>query len=334
MYFCVYKILIFDLTCCRHEQLFKISPMTSLTMPDHMQLQVLRNATLFSLTRHTRSNRRQAGKNRMQTDGNKQRLNVTKQLLVSQELDAINDHLNEIYTWCLDRAMPSSDARRGIYFVRRTMVEEFEARLDIAQSVLKTDLVPAFLTTYDQCREKMKRPAPDGLGDLYVETDYPTQEVLADAFSIEWSWLSLSVPDELPSEVRERESEKLRRSFEEAQEEIRYALRAGFKEMVQHAVDRLSIKPGEKPKVFRSTLVSNFKQFFDTFQAKNLMDDTELAQLVQEAQNVVAGLPKNVDELREIPSIRASAAASFAELNDSLGSLVIEKPSRKFDFED
>jgi hypothetical protein len=38
--------------------------------------------------------------------------------------------------------------------------------------------------------------------------------------------------DDLPEEIRTRENQKLRESFEQAQEEIRYALRAGFKDLV------------------------------------------------------------------------------------------------------
>lgn len=302
---------------------------------DRSQLQVLRNAMLFSLTRHTWSNRRKADKSRVQTDADKKRLNVTKQLMVSPELDAINEHLNEIYTWCLDRSMPSNAVRRGIYFVSRDMIQPFEAQLAQARRRLRDDLIPAFLATFDSCKEKMKQPAPDGLGDLYLESDYPTKDGVRELFSIEWSWLELSVPGELPEEVRERENEKLRRSFEEAQEEIRYALRAGFKEMVDHAVERLTVKPGEKPKMFRDTLVTNFKHFFDTFEARNLMNDSELAELVEQAKAVVSGLPsEDAKQLRDVPAYRAIAAASFADLNRAMDTLVIEKPSRRFDFED
>ncbi len=349
---------------------------------------------LFSLTTHRFSNRRAASRTLVQTTGDKAKLNVTKAILVSPELDKINDLLNETYSWCFERAMQSSAVRRGIYFVKRTLITEFEGRLAEASAKLNDgpdSLVAKFLATYDACKERMKLPAVpanlatgdrvyvaaglqtysgviasrvegkgeakfevlfdspaprtvyaaseffSGLGDLYNEKDYPTVEQLRSAFSFDHSWLALSVPDDLPEEVREREVKKLRESFEMAQEEIKYALRAGFKEMIDHCVDRLTPGANGKPKVFQQSLVTNFRAFFDTYNAKNLMEDSELESLVNQAKAVVNGLPRDASEaadaLRSSPDIRATTAQSFADLNAKLGELVIEKPVRKFDFD-
>lgn len=356
-------------------------------------LQVLRNAMLFSLTTHRFSNRRSADRALVQTTGDKRKLNVTKALLVSPDLDKVNDLLNETYAWCFERAMQSSAVRRGIYFVKRNMVVEFEAKLAEANAKLNGEngLVAKFLATYETYKERMKLPAAPvspvagdqvtvaeglvtfsgtvvrqddkglylldfptdqawpsrltyaasefvgGLGNLYKESDYPTVDVLREMFSLEHSWLALSVPDELPEEVRERETKKLRESFESAQEEIRYALRAGFKEMVAHAIERLTVKDGEKPKVFRETLVTNFRAFFDTFNARNLMEDSELESLVNQAKAVVNGLPRDASEaadaLRSSPDIRATTVTQFAALNAQLDTLVIDKPIRRFDLD-
>lgn len=301
----------------------------------HSDITILRQAMLFSLTRRVWSNRQQADKVHIQTTGDKKKLNLTKQLLNSPELDAINEHLNEVYKWSLNRAMPSTTIRRGIYFVKQTMISEFEARLIAAQRKLRDVLVPAFIRTYPLCVLAMRQPAAEGgLGDLFEETDYPSIEELSkpDVFSIEWSWLALSVPDELPEEVREREVKKLRDSFKQAQEEIRWALREAFKQLVDHAVERLTPGPDGKVKEFRNSLVTNFEDFFDTFHARDLMDDAELQQVVAQAREIVRGLP-DPKKLRQQADLQYDTAKSFAKVGKVLDTMVATKPTRLFDLE-
>jgi len=107
--------------------------------------------------------------------------------------------------------------------------------------------------------------------------------------------------------------------------------------MVDHAIDRLTVKDGAKPKIFRESLVTNFRAFFDTFNARNLMEDAELEALVNQAKAVVNGLPRDAseaaDSLRTSPDIRTTVVAQFSALNAQLDTLVIEKPIRRFDLE-
>lgn len=292
------------------------------------EIAILRNSMLFSLTRRAWSNRRQADKSKIVTTADKSKLNLTKQLLVSAELDAITDHMNEVYNWCMGRAMPSA-TRRGIYFVRRDMVAEFEAALETALTKLQTELVPAFLRNYlGQCEEMRTK-----LGDFFDERDYPGVDVIEASFSIEWSWLALSVPNELPEEVREREVAKLRQSYADAQTEIRQALRTGFKDLVDHAVERLTPATDGTPKVFRNSLINNFNEFFDTFHARNLMDDAELAGAVSQARQILSGI--NPEALRTSDDIRQQVIAGFqqvAALTDGL--VVVSQNARRFSLDD
>lgn len=319
-------------------------------------LKVLQNAVLFSLTRRAWSNRKQVNRSQILirgTDGAantaaSNRTNTTKDLLVSPELEAINKHLNVAYTWSLQRSMSprSKDAsdeggngalRKGIYFVRRTVLGEFEAFLKAANDKLTGELIPRFLASYDERREAMRRPDKEGgLGDLFDARDYPKADALRSAFGIQWTWLALGVPDDLPDVIRQRENEKLRASFLEAQEEITLALRGGFRELIAHATERLTSAPGEKPKIFRDSLVENFNEFFATFNARNMMEDADLERLVTQARQVISGLgsdAKNAAEtLRNSPDTRQATIAQFATLNATLDAMTIEKPSRKFDW--
>lgn len=311
-------------------------------------LKVLQNAVLFSLTRRAWSNRKQVEKAKLPPELRSNKTNTTKELLISPELDAISKHLNTAYAWSLARSMSprASDGdadggngalRKGIYFVRRTELANFETFLSEANAKLTGELIPAFLATYDDRREAMRRPIADGgLGDLFDARDYPKGEALRSMFGIQWTWLALGVPDDLPAVIRERENEKLRASFVEAQEQITLALRGGFRELIDHAVERLTVAPGEKPKIFRDSLVENFKEFFETFNARNMMEDNDLEKLVNQAKTVIGSLGNDTktaaEALRNSPDMREETIAKFAQLNATLDTMVIEKPARRFNF--
>jgi hypothetical protein len=290
---------------------------------------VLRNAMLFSLTRRAWSNHIRADKAKVETTADKKNLNLTKRLLNSPELDKVTDHLNETYDWCLARAMPSTALRRGIYLVKRDMVAAFEAYLTAAERRLKDELIPAFLGTYDECQLEMAMAKEQGgLGDLYDEKDYPTKDEIPGMFGIEWAWLALSVPNELPEEVRARETTKLRESYSRAQEEIVAALRTGFKQLVDHAVERLTPDADGKQKILRGTFVSNFQAFFETFNARDLMDDRELAAVVEQARQILGST--DVETLRKEVKVREELAARFSEVLPVLDNLVTTRPGRRF----
>lgn len=290
---------------------------------------VLRNAMLFSLTRRAWSNRRRADKNKVETNADKKNLNLTKRLLNSPELDALMDHLQETYDWCLARAMPSTAMRRGMYFVKRDMIPVFEAYLVDAKRQLSEKYLPKFIETYEECKLEMKMDKEQGgLGDMYNENDYPKPEDIPVMFDIQWAWLALSVPNELPEEIRERETAKLRESYEKAQDEIVSALREGFKQLVDHAVERLTPGADGKQKVLHATAVENIREFFETFSARNLMNDSELAGVVEQAKKILGDT--DIDTLRKEAPVRERIAAQFSDVTKVLDGLVTTRPGRRF----
>jgi hypothetical protein len=313
--------------------------------------QILRASMLFSLTRRAWSNRCKVGNDKLKTDETAEngiivptkvtkRVNATKRLIQCQAYDNIITHLNETYTWCLARSMMATGVSRGVYFVRRDMVESFEVYLDEARRKLMEELLPIFIGMYPAAKLMAKRPMDDahpeysGLGSLYNEADYPTDASLLESFGIEHSWFALSVPDELPEEVRVKENAKLRASFETAQQECLFALREGFNGLVSHAIDRLKVAPGEKPKVFvADSMVDGFMGFFDCFRARNLMDDAALEEVVGKAQEVVMGFAPNIKNLKESVGLRNQVAGKFEEIKTVMDGLLKNRPVRRMVFE-
>lgn len=313
-------------------------------------VQILRSAMLFGLTRRMWSNRRMADRSKVKTterdeNGNEHdetvgdNLNVTKRLIRCEEYDAIVSHLTATYNWVQSRSMLACGVGKGVNFVRRDSVDEIIAKIEADREVLVNELVPAFIAAYPKAKENAKRPVnrrkPEdgGLGSLYDENDYPTPERLAASFEIEYRVFALSVPDELPEEIRQRENTKLKESFERAQQEVLFALREGFTGLIEHAIERLKVKPGEKPKVFvADAMIDRFMEFFNTFRHKNLMDDQALEDVVGRAQEIVEQFAPNLQNIKSNANMRNHVAGKLEEVKATMDGLLKDRPARRFDF--
>jgi hypothetical protein len=229
----------------------------------------------------------------------------------------------EAKAWCLERCMPSF-IKSGVFVVRLDMVQAFEAHLAAQNKRLAAELIPAFKRAYPA----QVQQAEQRLKDQFDIRDYPDASLFDTAFGVEWGWVTFGVPENVPADVRARELKKLQEKMLDAEKEIRAALRESFNDLLAAAVERLKVAPGEKPKVFRDSLLENFTQFFDTFKAKNLMDDRELEAVVEKARTVIAKVTP--DALRERSTVRQKTVAAFEQVKAEVDKLVASAPSRRF----
>ena len=288
---------------------------------------LLAQASLFTLTQRKGGNRKKADLGRVETEADKGQLHLTKQLIESDQYRALTRYLNESKKWCLMRCMPSF-IKNGVYVVRLDMIREFEVKLKADIEYMRTVLIPEFKATYPA----KIRDAEMRLSDQFDLRDYPDASLFDSAFGIEWGWISFGVPDNVPKDVQEREYAKLQEKILDAEKEIKAALRIAFGELVEKAVEKLKVKPGEKPPVFRDTMIDNFTEFFQTFRARNLMDDEELNRVVGKAQEILTKITP--DALRFRITIREKTAKAFEEVKREVDQLISDAPSRKFRLEE
>jgi hypothetical protein len=223
--------------------------------------------------------------------------------------------------------MPSF-LKDGIYIVKLEEVGNFEVELARIRDELNDKLVPAFIEVYPSQVIESR----EALGIQFNEVDYPQPEALRASFKIQWNWISFSVPDKLPEGVRQQEIEKLQKSYQDAQTEIIASLRAGFGEMVKRIIERLKPDPSGKKKIIKDSFIENFDNFVNTFQAKNLMDDTELADTVGKAKALLEGI--SAESLRDSANLRESIKDDFETIKAEVDKLIQDAPSRRFDFEE
>jgi len=228
------------------------------------------------------------------------------------------------------KALPSK-IKEGLFIVRKDLVEEFETDLKAALEELHRDYIPPVLADYQFAKERARgTPVKQGgLGPLYREADYATAEEFCEQFSLEWQYLQLGIPDDLPAVLRQEAVEKLNRQFTEAAEEVKLALRESFADLINHASEKLKPSENGKQQIFRDSLLGNIAQFCEVFESRNLMGDSELAALVSSAKNVLTGLQP--DRVRKFANIREEVKGKFDEIKAQLDGMLTTKKSRKFD---
>lgn len=286
----------------------------------------LKGCCAINLATRSWGNRRQGNIDKVQTDADKSRLKLTKSLIVAEEYDAIVRYQRETRDWVLKRTMPLPGFPGGLYLAKVEFVRMIDSELPKRverMNNLVADLCAVYTRKVNEAREK--------LNGQFRETDYPQLEELPALFAITHNWVAFDVPDNLPADIIEQERSKLEAKFKDAGEEILYALREGFQKLVSHAVERLTVAPGEKEKVFRDTLIGNIQEFIETFSARNLMNDADLEQLVGRAKGIITGV--SPQGLRDSDSLREKTKNAFAEVKSQLDKMVMDKPTRKFEFD-
>ena len=259
-------------------------------------------------------------------DADPARFKHSKQLIVSDEYDAIVTYQNETNALVKRYSMPSF-VFPGVVAVANGGVEGLDAMLREREAAL-----PAKVQVLVNNMPRLIESARKDLNGNFNMEDYPDLSDIASRFAIRWQWIAFDVPEGLSPELREVEAKKLRERFEEAQQEIVCALREGFAKLVSDAVERLKVAPGEKPRIFRDSLIENFKEFFDTFEMRNLMDDKDLGAIVEQAKALLAGVKP--DTLRSNSTMRNEVAESLSKVQEVVTKLITETPVRKFDFTD
>jgi len=289
-----------------------------------IKAELLKNSVAFSISCSRWGNLRRANKEEVQTGADKDMLRLSKKLVDSKEYEAIVKIQNRIRKWIEDNSVPSF-FHRGVFLIATNTVNDVEKYLERAKGTMK-DMVEEFIQAY---REQII-DAKEKLGPQFNQGDYPSPEYLRNSFDISWKWISFDVPQNLPDEVFKAEREKAEKIWAEATENVKQCLRTSFMKLIAHAKEKLTVAPGEKPKVFRDSLMNNIEEFLNTFNNRNIVNDKDLEELVGQTRGLLA----NPKSLRTDVSLRAKVAQEFENVSKTLDKMIIKKPSRRFCFDD
>ncbi|MGA2226911.1 MAG: DUF3150 domain-containing protein [Syntrophobacteraceae bacterium] len=261
------------------------------------------------------------GSNLMEKIGNSEWLKGAKVLIDPDCLSTVRSVLSKARTHLQKAALPFPI--HGLTLVPKETLTRIDETLCQMKSEFEAE-VEKFIESYDYEREK----ARESLGHLFNEADYPIN--VREKFRFEWRFITLDIPGKsgiLSPELYEREKEKFQTLMEETRELATVALREEFAGIVRHMVERLSGEEDGKPKKFKNSMMEKMGEFLDSFGDRNLFADDKLAELVDQARDVVNGL--STDELRQDGNLRKYIADEMDHLRISVDGALEDLPRRK-----
>lgn len=300
-----------------------------MNIPTIEQSPIQRDAVILYLSVGRLRTRRKLAANQVQSDIDPDMLHVSKEILQSAELKAVQQHDTETRTWIRARALPSPFSKKGLLLLPVRLIESVMGKIDTAQ-VERLALIESFMLAYERC----KADAAGKLGSAYDESDYPSAEKVRETFFFECQMWELNAPGKLKSvskDLYQRELLKMDNMWAEASRTVTGVLLDEFRKMTAHMVDRLT--PGEdgKQKIFRDSVVTNMMEWMDLFKARNLTNDEDLVNIVDRAKELISGI--DAKTLRDSAGLRNQMATDFAGLVTRLDEAIINVPVRAIDLD-
>jgi hypothetical protein len=261
----------------------------------------------------------------VQVDADPEMLRVQKALFKSPEYDAICRTDRKITKYLQTRCLPSL-LKQGAYLLPIPLIEEVDKALATFGAERK-GLVRILSERFPDIVRESEKP----LGELFNLSDYPSAKELDRVFDMTVRYITFTVPENLKeasASIFQRERSKAQVIWAEATEEVRQVLRAGLSEFVDRMINGLNPRTDGKKKNVRTTLLDQITDFLGTFAARNITNDDELTQLVDQARKLLAGV--DAKTLSTDQELRTSIQKGFNEMKQTLDSIVSDKPVRRF----
>lgn len=256
--------------------------------------------------------------------GDQDWIRARKFLVNPDKLNAIKAVVGRARSYLQKKALPFPIA--GLTLIPKDAIFDIDATLGEFQFEFWQE-VESFLDIYDFARAEAKR----SLDNLFNEADYPID--IRSKFRFQWQFLTLSVPGKnsvLNPALYEQEKQKFLALMDETRELAITALRAEFKGLIDHMVNRLTGDKDGKPKQFKGSMVEKMNDFLENFSTRNIFQDNELSELVAHAKAVVSGI--NPEQLRNSEFLREHVATAMNRIKETVDENLINIPRRKIRF--
>lgn len=274
--------------------------------------------------------RKQISSKAVESDIDKKMLHVSKDILEAPELEAIQQHDNELRNWVRERCLPSPFRKKGVLILPVRLIEDVMARIDASQAS-RLALIETFMLAYAARKEEARPKLASG----FNEADYPPDDAVRKTFTFECQMWELSAPGQLQSvnrDLYQRELVKMNNMWDQASETISAVLLQEFRKLTAHMAERLMPGDDGKGKTFRDTTITNLTEWLGLFSARNLTNDSELVAVVDRARALIQGVdPENV---RDSDDLRNTLARDFAEITQQVDAAIISRPARAIELDE
>jgi hypothetical protein len=302
--------------------------MTTATMPETTAVNLTDKTVCLKVEFSIFGNTRKLRQSQYQVEADKSMVRANKKLLDSKELEDIRSAAGELRRWVYDTCLPFEE---GIHFVPIQAIPQVETRMKAFRADFD-QLVSKFVVHYSELRQD----AQQRLNGLFNPADYPSEHEISKLFSFSWRYLSFAVPGqlaEIDSAIYEQETAKAQQKLNNAVEEITGALRGTFAELVAHLKDTLTDDPvtGKRKKFYEST-VTKLRDFINSWDFRNVLNDDQLAEQVQAIKALLGD--SSIEAIKTTDTLRDKLRNGTSQVCATLETLVASHGARVYRDED
>lgn len=257
--------------------------------------------------------------------GNVDFLRGRKLLLAPDSTALIKQHIGKARSYLRKISLPFPI--KGCVLVPKKLIPEIQEHLKEIEWHYNS-AVEDFLYWYPQT----VKDAKESLGELFDECDYPTQEAVKNKFRFQWRYITIgpSVSRVLPPSIYKEEVKKFRELMEQARREAITALREEFVDLVTNIADKLQNHDDGRPRRLRDAAVENLKQFLDNFSSRNIFEDEQLSELVEQCRGIITNT--NANAIRGNTQVREEVHLQMEKILAGIDASLEDLPRRRLRF--
>lgn len=302
--------------------------------------QIARETVILRLSTHSLGLRKKLATADVAPDADEALVHVGKDVLDkgAEPIKAIRKADSQAAAWIKMRRIENPILAAGSHLIPLRLIPDVREFL-AWYSRKREDLVWEFCAQYEDLKADARdRLAPQG---LYDPDDYPDVDAVREAFSVEWSFdASINLPeamrehrDQVYRAVYAEQRDRAESQWREATEEIRQALREGFRVLVSHMASQLAPDPQTgKPRKLYDSMLEKVTTFLDGFEARDLTRDGELGALVAQARQIAIGV--TTDGLRQDGTMREHVGAAMGRISEAIDGMISTVPGRRIRLDD
>lgn len=254
---------------------------------------------------------------------------VVQKLFGKDYLSPLVSQRAEFFAWLERHAVRSSLLGSGFYLVPHSLIPMVIEKIE-AMTTERNELIDEFEGKYEDAQKEAKLK----LGIHFDPSRYPDFSEVRSKFDMYFRWQDVNPAAALKTinkAAYEREVENAKIDWESTFEDIRFGLRAGFTDLTLGFAEAMGNDEAGKPKVFHASKVEKLRDFLETFEARDLTNDDELASLAKQAKELISTVDPKL--LRKDFDQRKALADAFTKIRDDASKLV-EVRSRKLNLDD
>ena len=257
--------------------------------------------------------------------GNVDFLRGRKLLLAPDSTALIKQHIGKARNYLRKISLPFPI--KGCVLVPKKLIPEIQEHLKEIEWHYNS-AVEDFLYWYPQT----VKDAKESLGELFDECDYPTQEAVKNKFRFQWRYITIgpSVSRVLPPSIYKEEVKKFQELMEQARSEAITALREEFVDLVSNIADKLQNHDDGRPRRLRDAAVENLKQFLDNFSSRNIFEDAQLSELVEQCRGIISNT--NANAIRGNTHVREEVHLQMEKILAGIDASLEDLPRRRLRF--